>query len=559
MQLLRARYRPMLRIETVVVLVTAWMVATMNGSWWSAVGEGRVWAEPSTWWFILGSFIALVALHFMLLAPLTNRWTIRPLLSVVVIASAAAAYYMRTYAVVLDPTMIQNILKTDTREAAELFSWSLLGWVLLWSALPIAFIWVVRFERHRWTGATLFRVASVSGAFLVALLAILPMNRDFTSLMRNHRELRYLITPGNFIYGLAAQSVRSARDVRTTRETVGADAHLVRVALAGPRPRVFLLVLGETARAANFSLLGYARETTPELAKLDVTAFRNMRSCGTSTEISVPCMFSPYGRTDYDERRIRNSEGLLNVLARAGYAVKWIDNQSGCKGVCRGTGIEYRKTDPKSGAKFCSGEECFDGILVRELEAELETLDQDTVVVLHMMGNHGPAYFRRYPPEFRRFIPDCATAELRKCTRSQVVNSYDNAILYTDHVLASLVHALERQAGSLDAAMLYLSDHGESLGEGGLYLHGLPYAIAPDTQKQVPMIAWLSASFAAASAIDRNCLQGKASSSLSHDNLFHSVLGVLDVQTSIYRPERDIFDACRRPRGSALARNVPRS
>jgi lipid A ethanolaminephosphotransferase len=321
---------------------------------------------------------------------------------------------------------------------------------------------------------------------------------------------------------------------------------------------VFVLVVGETARAANFSLLGYSRATNPELARLDVTAFADVRSCGTSTEISVPCMFSPYGRAGYDERRIHNSEGLLNVLARAGYAVKWIDNQSGCKGVCRGAGIDYRKIDPKSGADLCANGECLDGILVRELEAELEAVHRDTVIVLHMMGSHGPAYFRRYPPEFRRFTPDCETAELRKCTRYQVVNAYDNAILYTDHVLASLVEVLKKRGAAMDAGMLYLSDHGESLGETGLYLHGLPYAIAPDTQKRVPMIAWLSPQFAASSTVDRICLRERSAEPLSHDNLFHSMLGVLDVQTSVYRPERDIFDGCRRPRGSSFAHNAAR-
>ncbi len=145
--------------------------------------------------------------------------------------------------------------------------------------------------------------------------------------------------------------------------------------------------------------------------------------------------------------------------------MKWIDNQSGCKGVCQGAGIDYRKIDPKSGADLCANDECLDGILVRELEAELEAVHRDTVIVLHMMGNHGPAYFRRYPPQFRRFTSDCETAELRKCTRDQVVNAYDNAILYTDHVLASLVEALKKRSATMDAGMLYLSDHGESLGE----------------------------------------------------------------------------------------------
>lgn len=555
---MRARHRPMLRIETVVLVVAAWMIATLNGPWWAAVGEGRTWGEADSWLFVVDLFIALVALHFSLLAPLMSRWTVRPLLSLVVILSAAASYFMRAYAIILDPGMVQNILKTDQREATDLLSWSLAAWVLLWSAPAVAFVWWVRIERRPWLRAAFVRIAYVAGAWLVALLAILPINRDFTSVMRNHRELRFLITPGNLVYGLAAHSVRSVRDTAAPRETVGADARVVRVANVERRPRVFVLVVGETARAANFSLLGYGRPTTPELAKLDVTAFRDVRSCGTSTEVSVPCMFSPYGRSHYDEHRIRNSEGLLDVLARAGYAVQWIDNQSGCKGVCRGAGIDYRKVEPRTHADLCRGNECLDGVLVDELAAEIQDVRRDTVIVLHMMGNHGPAYFRRYPQDFRRFVPDCPSAELRHCTRDQVVNAYDNAILYTDHVLASLIRILESRAGTLDAALLYVSDHGESLGEAGLYLHGLPYAIAPALQKQVPMIAWLAPHFLAAGAIDRACLHGKVNQPLSHDNLFHSVLGVLDVQTSAYRRERDFFEDCRRPPGSMLAHHVSR-
>jgi lipid A ethanolaminephosphotransferase len=162
-----------------------------------------------------------------------------------------------------------------------------------------------------------------------------------------------------------------------------------------------------------------------------------------------------------------------------------------------------------------------------------------------MMGNHGPAYFRRYPAAFRRFVPDCATAELRDCSREQVVNAYDNAIGYTDHVLARVVGVLNGAAGRLDSAMLYVSDHGESLGENGLYLHGIPYAIAPEQQTHVPMLVWLSPAITRGGDVSARCLRAKADSALSHDNLFHSVLGLLDVSTSVYREERDIFDGCR--------------
>jgi len=128
--------------------VTAWLVATVNGAWWSAVGAGRAWSDPSNWLFMVAVFVALVALHFVLLGALSNRWTVRPLLTAIIIASAAAAYFMRTYAVMMDPTMIQNFLKTDRREAGELLSWSMVMSVALWSALPVAFVWWVRIE-HR--------------------------------------------------------------------------------------------------------------------------------------------------------------------------------------------------------------------------------------------------------------------------------------------------------------------------------------------------------------------------------------------------------------------------
>ncbi|HEV8444170.1 MAG TPA: sulfatase-like hydrolase/transferase, partial [Steroidobacteraceae bacterium] len=311
------------------------------------------------------------------------------------------------------------------------------------------------------------------------------------------------------------------------------------------RPRVLVLVVGETARAANFSLFGYERDTNPELAKADITAFSDVTSCGTSTEVSVPCMFSPFGRADYDARRIRNSEGLLDVLKRAGYTVMWIDNQSGCKGVCQGAGILYEKTEPKSAPDLCANAECHDEILIRRLSQELEQVRGNTVFVLHMMGNHGPAYYRRYPPAYRRFVPDCETDELRDCSREQVVNAYDNAILYTDHVLAGIIRTLSADPRQLDSAMIYVSDHGESLGEHGLYLHGIPYAIAPDLQTHVPMVVWVSKALQDSGDVNERCLRGKAQAALSHDNVFHSMLGLANVDTSVYQPSRDIFDGCR--------------
>lgn len=539
-----ARARPSLRPELLVLMVCAWMVATANGSWWRVVGAGRSWLDPESWLFAFCCFVALVALHFALLAPLAHRWIVKPLLGVLVVVAAGAAYYMRNYSVLVDTEMVRNILATDMREAGDLVTGGMIAWVVAWSAIPLAFIGLTRIEHRPLLPALAVRTASIFIAVVVAVLAVLPVSRDLTSLMRNQHTARYLITPANLIYGLAANSIGDVEAPGGPRETLGADAHLVRVALAN-KPRVLVLVVGETARAANFSLLGYARETNPQLAKLEVAAFGDVSSCGTSTEVSVPCMFSALGREHYDERRIRHSEGLLDVLVRAGYAVKWFDNQSGCKGVCTGSGIEY--------VRLCADDQCRDEALAERLAAELPRIERDTVIVLHMMGNHGPAYFKRYPREFRQFTPDCATAQLRDCSRAEVVNSYDNAILYTDHVLAEVVRELSQASDRLDGAMLYVSDHGESLGEHGLYLHGLPYAIAPEYQTHVPMIVWVSKPLRSSGDVDMTCLRRKTHAAFSHDNLFHSVLGLMNVDTAVYRAENDIFAGCRGTPGRAYA------
>ncbi len=507
---------------------------------------GRSLAAPATWLFFGACFVLLVSLHFILLSLVAIRVTVKPWLTLVVVATSFAVYYMRAYNVLLDPTMLRNVVRTDARETRELLSWSLAGNVVAWAVIPVAFIWWVKLATRPWLRAAGFRAAALVMALVVAVVSVLPISRDFISLMRNQHQLRYLATPGNYIVSLLSNAVTDVKVVNATKIAIGDDAKRPASPAGALRPKVFVFVLGETARAQSFSLFGYNRPTNPELPKLNVIAFSNVKSCGTSTEVSVPCMFSPYGRADYDEELIRRTEGLLHVIRHAGIGVRWIDNQSGCKGVCDAPGLEYRKPDISFAPDLCDGEDCLDEILVRSLRVDLESIKGDTVIVMHQMGNHGPAYYRRYPPAFRRFTPDCATQELRNCSAEEVVNAYDNAILYTDHVLADLIGVLAGQSQRFDTAFLYVSDHGESLGESGLYLHGIPYAFAPELQTHVPMVLWMSDGFAAAGNIDADCLRGRASAAYSHDNIFHSLLGVFDVTTAVYKRDRDLFAPCRK-------------
>ena len=310
------------------------------------------------------------------------------------------------------------------------------------------------------------------------------------------------------------------------------------------KPLVVVLVVGETARAANWGLNGYPRHTTPQLSALPVINFANVMSCGTDTGESLSCMFAPGGHRRRDAVRDGNSENLLHVLARAGVAVHWRDNQSGCDGVCDGLPSDSVRALQAGG--MCSADQCLDEGLLVGLEERLAAAQGAQLLVLHQLGSQGPSYFRRYPAPFARFLPACNHDDLSLCTRQEIVNAYDNALLYTDHVLAQAIGFL-RQQTAYDTALIYVSDHGESLGEKGLFLHGVPYAIAPREQTRVPMVMWFSPGFASDSGLDMDCLRRRASQPASHDNLFPSVLGLLQVRTEVYRPADDLFAACRAP------------
>ena len=193
---------------------------------------------------------------------------------------------------------------------------------------------------------------------------------------------------------------------------------------------------------------------------------------------------------------------------------------------------------------FCFGSYCHDDILTDGLEERIGKLERDTIIVLHMMGSHGPTYFKRYPESFRRFLPACDTADLQNCTREQIINTYDNTILYTDYVVSSVIDILKKYP-ELESSMIYISDHGESLGENNIYLHGLPYAIAPEEQKKVPMILWLSQKLR--DKTDYGCLQKKGQNGrYSHDNFYHSVLHLAGIKSLTYNSGLDWFENCSR-------------
>ncbi len=535
-----ADWRPQLSVEALALLASLYFTVFCNRALWRAFAAATDLHALDGWLTALSMAVAITGLQAVALALVLHRRTARPLLSVLVVLAALASYPMDRYGVYLDPDMVRNVLHTEAKEAGELATPGLFAWLAGAVLLPMAVLWRVRLRRFPWRTALLRRGVALAVTVAASLAAMLLSFQDLSALMRNHHDLRYLITPGN----LVVSTVRAASDDRAAaagpRRPLGTDARLLLP--PGHRPRLLVVVVGETVRARNWGLNGYRRQTTPELARLDVLNFSDVTACGSSTEVSLPCMFSARGRRDYDATAIRRSESLLHVLDHAGVATLWRDNQTGCKGVCDGLPfVSYLHARDRH---YCDDERCLDEVLLADLARELDPAPVDRVVVLHQLGNHGPAYSRRYPPAYRHFVPDCRTPQLGDCSTAQIVNAYDNAILYTDHFLARTIALLQAQS-AYDTAMVYVSDHGESLGENHLFLHGVPYAIAPDVQLKVPMVAWLSPALRRAEGFDRGCLRRVAAQPASHDNLFSSVLGLMRVQTTAYDRGEDLFAACR--------------
>ncbi len=539
-------------------LTQAWLAAL----WMGLAANWPLWKQLQTLpgvgiGFTLAFAGMVVAATGAVLSLLAWPRLIKGVLLALLLSAAALAYFIGSYGIVFDPTMVVNMLQTDARETRDLLSWKLLASLLLLGALPAW--WLLRRPKAP-SQAAAKRLRDNLAAFALGLVAMvllaLSVFATLSSTMRNHKSIRYLVTPLNAVYSVSMVGVRSLSGPKGPPVVIGADARLLPRA-EGSKPPLLMLVVGETARSMNFSLNGYGRPTNPELAKLPVVSLKDVTSCGTATAASLPCMFAPQGRAGFDADKPQ--QNLLDVLQRAGLAVLWLDNQSGCKGLCDRVPNSPTSKLPEGAAPLpaglchkdeLDGDECFDESLLHELDKRIATLDPErvkrgVVLVMHQMGSHGPAYFKRSPDDLKPFLPECKSNQLQDCERQQVVNGYDNTLVTTDRLLARSIAWLQAQSSRFDTGMLYVSDHGESLGENGLFLHGMPYAIAPAEQTHVPMILWVPEGGALAASLKPGCLQRLRDKPASHDNLFHTTMGWVGARADVYKPEWDLLAGCR--------------
>ncbi|WP_323115414.1 phosphoethanolamine--lipid A transferase [Pseudomonas guariconensis] len=524
-----------------IALVALWMTVAVNSVFWSTVWRAIDGFNNGNPLFLLSLPVFVFAWHFILLWALCWGRLLRPMLVLLIVMASVASYFISRYGIVIDASMLMNVLQTDPAEARDLLTPGLAFWLLATSVLPGLVIYRLPLTSPLRQRQAIWRLGSL--ALVVAMVGVIlaTQYQSYASLLRNNREVRLILVPSN-VLGAVHSYAKRAFHTSEPFVQVGTDAHQRVEVGATDRHKLMVVVVGETARAMNFSLNGYDRETNPELALRQVLSFKKVSSCGTATAISVPCMFQDLGRKAWKNQYADKREGLLDVLQHAGISVLWRDNNSGCKGAC--DRVPTDDLSHASVAQICNADGCFDEVLLSGLQNYLDTRNGDTVVVLHMKGSHGPAYYKRYPPAFEKFKPVCTDSQLDQCENQSIRNAYDNTLLYSDHVLAQIIDLLKENASRFDSAMLYVSDHGESLGEKGVYLHGLPYALAPEEQTHVPMILWMSQQLAARRGISLSCMDQQAGATFSHDNLFHSVLGIMSVQTAIYREKLDIFQPC---------------
>ena len=496
--------------------------------------------------YISSMAILLVSLIIFLFTLFSSKYTTKPILILLLTISAFTAYFMDSYNVVIDNSMIRNTLQTNLSESSDLFSFKLIAYIFFLALIPSYFVYKIELDYGTFKEELFGKLKTLFLSLALVLIILFSFSKFYTSFIREHKPLRLYVNPISWIYGVGSYINKTFNSAPLVVKEIGTDAK-VTVDPKTPKEEkteLIIMVLGEAARADRFSLNGYEKETNPLLKKEEVINFSNMYSCGTSTAESVPCMFSIFGKADYDYKKGISTQNVLDVLNHTNdIKILWRDNNSDSKGVALRVDFEDYRTSKTN--TICD-EECRDEGMLVGLEDYIEkNRGRDILIVLHQMGNHGPAYYKRYPKEFEKFTPVCKTNQLENCTQEEISNAYDNAILYTDYFLSKAINFLKKYSKTHEAGLLYVSDHGESLGENGIYLHGMPYAIAPKAQTHVPSLIWLDDG-QMAHEYDINKIKQNKDKEYSHDNLFDTLLGLFEVKTEVYKKELDILNEARK-------------
>ena len=446
---------------------------------------------------------------FHLLLYLT-RFVGKIVLLIFFIINAVAIYFVNTYSVILDETMIGNVFNTNYSEASSFFSFSFVLYLLFLGILPA--IYIIRTKIIYEKGKRFLTTSSLTLLFIVVLVFANASN--WLWIDKYSKQLGGLAMPWSYVVNAIRYQTHEAK--RNAKEILLPDA-----TIQDDEKSVVVLVIGESARRQNFSLYGYEKNTNPLLSQTPNVYHFDANSCATYTTAGVKCILEHTNTNDLYEI-------LPNYLYRNKVEVVWRTSNWGEPPVHI---KHYQKRDALK--PLCEGEGCdYDEVLLAGLKEQITSSDNNKVlIILHTSTSHGPSYSKKYPSRFETFTPVCNSVELGNCSRQELINAYDNTIVYTDYILHSIIETL-KQLDEYKSTMLFVSDHGESLGEKNLYMHGVPFSIAPKEQYEIPFIVWVS----------DDSIRLKPNEMLSQNHVFHSVLNFLHVESPIYDEEMNIFE-----------------
>lgn len=525
-------------VVTYITIIAAYFAIVLNFPVTSKIFE--LAAEDSLS-FALSSPLLLFFCFIIIFTLFSFPFLLKPLSIILVLLSSMALYAAVKYNVMFDYGMIENIFETHSSEATSYLSPSSVLYFVVFGLAPAVVLGFVKIKKSSSVLKGLMsRIVAVLVAAIGIVLIALLFYKDYASVGRNNRYLNKMINPA-FAYNTVKYVRNNYFTTPLVYQPLGEDAKL-EPALNG-KPNLVVLVVGETARSMNYYYNGYSRNTNPYTEDMGLISFKNVSSCGTATAVSLPCMFSDLSRNNYDKAHAISRDNAMDIIGLAGVNLSWIENDGGDKGISKN--FQLIEIDHAANSDLCNNGVCYDEVMVPMLDQQVQATQGDKLIAFHVIGSHGPTYYKRYPKEKAHFQPDCPRSDIEHCTDEEIVNTYDNTIAYTDFVLAEFINKLKTYQDRYNVALMYISDHGESLGENGMYLHGTPYSIAPKEQTQVPWLIWLPSQYSEQRKIDRACLSTSAETGeFSHDNFFHTLIGFFGVITKDKNDDMDIINHC---------------
>ncbi len=432
------------------------------------------------------------------------------LLSITLISNAIAIYFINTFGIIVDESMIGNLINTNYDEATSFFSFGMVLYVLILGILPSIYVCQAKIVKESWK--PFIKRLSIGLGFI--LIMIFANASNWLWIDKYSRQLGGLAMPWSYSVNIPLHYIHKYKNNR--KEIPLPDA-----TIKDNEKALVVLVIGESARSMNFSLYGYQKNTNPLLSQTENLFHFPATSCATYTTVGIKCMLE-------HENTGKLYEILPNYLYRNNVDVVWRSTNWGeppihIEKVQRSDYLsELCQGDPKCG---------YDEILLTGLKEQILSSDKSkTLIILHTSTSHGPNYSKKYPPEFEVFKPVCNSVELSKCSPEELINAYDNTIVYTDYLLHRIIEVL-KELPEYRSTMMFVSDHGESLGEKNLYMHGVPMSIAPREQYEIPFIVWVSDGYKTLKPMEH----------LDHSNVFHSVMNFLSIESPIYKEELNIF------------------